>query len=173
MPKKMFQRYMPDHSKIRDQKCLQCFGKLLHSPALWHLNRHSLARAFFIGLICAFIPVPFQMVLAAAGAIFINANLPISVALVWLTNPVTMPPVFYLSYKLGAWVMNQPEQEFHFVASLEWVLNSMDAIWQPFLLGCGILGIISGIIGYITVKVVWRWLVVRRWRRRHQQHHTA
>ncbi len=172
MPKKMFQRYMPDHRKIRDQKCLQCFGKLLHNPALWHLNRHSLARAFFVGLICAFIPVPFQMVLAAAGAIIINANLPISVALVWLTNPVTMPPVFYASYKLGAWMMNLPEQEFHFVASLEWVLNSMEAIWQPFLLGCAILGVVSGMIGYITVKIVWRWLVVRRWLRRHQQHHT-
>ncbi len=168
MPKKIFQRYMPDHRKIRDQKCLRCFGTLLHNPALWHLNRHSLARAFFIGLICAFIPVPFQMVLAAAGAILIHANLPIAVALVWLTNPVTMPPVFYIAYKLGAWVMQMPEQAFHFEASLEWALNGMAAIWQPFLLGCAILGIISGIIGYITVKIAWRWTVVRRWRRRHQ-----
>jgi len=94
--------------------------------------------------------------------------LPISVALVWLTNPVTMPPVFYAAYKVGAWVMNMPEQAFHFDASLEWVLNSMSLIWQPFLLGCAILGIISGMIGYISVKVIWRWLVVRRWRRRHQ-----
>jgi len=168
MSKKKFQRYMPDHKKIRDQKCLRCFGTLLYNPALWHLNRHSLARAFFIGLICAFIPVPFQMVLAAAGAILIHANLPIAVTLVWLTNPVTMPPLFYIAYKLGAWVMQMPEQAFHFEASLEWVLNGMATIWQPFLLGCAILGLISGIIGYLTVKIVWRWTVVRRWRRRHQ-----
>jgi len=169
MPKKIFQRYMPDHRKIRDHKCLRCFGTLLHNPALWHLNRHSLARAFFIGLICAFIPVPFQMVLAAAGAILIYANLPISVALVWLTNPVTMPPVYYACYKIGAWVMNLPEQDFHFELSMAWILNGMEAIWQPFLLGCAILGLISGVIGYITVKIAWRWTVIRRWRRRHQQ----
>ncbi|MDQ6959769.1 MAG: DUF2062 domain-containing protein [Mariprofundaceae bacterium] len=170
MPKKIFQRYMPDHRKIRDQKCLQCFGKLLHNPALWHLNRHSLARAFFIGLICAFIPVPFQMILAAAGAILINANLPISVALVWLTNPVTMPPVYYACYKTGAWVMNLPEQNFHFELSMDWLIHGMLAFWQPFLLGCAVLGVISGVLGYITVKISWRWLVVQRWRHRHQRH---
>jgi len=168
MPKKMIQRYMPDHRTIREQKCLQCFGKLLHNPALWHLNRHSLARAFLVGLICAFIPVPFQMVLAAAGAILIHANLPISVALVWLTNPITMPPIFYIAYKLGAWLMGLPEQPFDFEASLEWVLNGMAAIWQPFLLGCVVMGILSGVAGYVAIKVSWRWMVVRRWRSRHQ-----
>jgi len=168
MPKKIIQRYMPDHKKIRDQKCLRCFGKLLHNPALWHLNRHSLARAFFVGLICAFIPVPFQMVLAAAGAILVYANLPISVALVWLTNPVTMPPMFFAAYKLGAWVMDLPERSIQFELSMEWVMHGMATIWQPFLLGCGIIGIGSGVMGYVSVKVIWRWLVIRRWRNRHQ-----
>ena len=167
MPKKMFQRYMPDHRTIREQKCLQCFGKLLHNSALWHLNRHSLARAFLVGLICAFIPVPFQMALAAAGAIMIHANLPISVALVWLTNPITMPPIFYIAYKCGAWLMGLPEQAFNFEASLEWVLSGMASIWQPFLFGCAVMGITSGIIGYFAIKISWRWMVVRRWRNRH------
>jgi len=166
MPKKLFQRYMPDHRTIREQKCLRCFGSLLHNPALWHLNRHSLARAFFVGLICAFIPVPFQMILAAAGAILIFANLPVAVALVWLTNPITMPPVYYSCYKVGAWIMNLPEHDFHFELSMQWILHGMSAIWQPFLLGCAVLGVISGVLGYITVKVMWRWLVIRRWRRR-------
>jgi len=169
MPRKLFQRYMPDHKTIRDQKCLRCFGSLLHNPALWHLNRHSLARAFLVGLICAFIPVPFQMVLAAAGAILIYANLPIAVALVWLTNPITMPPVYYTCYKVGAWFMHLPERDFHFELNMQWILHGMSAIWQPFLLGCAVLGIISGVLGYVMVKVMWRWLVIRRWRRRHLQ----
>jgi uncharacterized protein (DUF2062 family) len=37
-----------------------------------------------VGLFCAFIPVPFQMLLAAPSAIIFSANLPVSIALVWI-----------------------------------------------------------------------------------------
>lgn len=169
MPKRLIKRYMPDHRTIREHRHLQCFGKLLHNPALWHLNRHSVAKAFAVGLFFAWVPVPFQMVLAAAGAIFVHANLPISVVLVWLTNPVSMPPMFYCAYKLGAWAMNTPEQDFQFELSLEWLTSGMAAIWQPFLFGCAILGVICSILGYFGIKLAWRWMVIRKWRRRHRK----
>ena len=95
MAKKTIQRFLPDPNKIRHHKSLKIFGRLLQDANLWHLNRRSARGAFAVGLFFAFIPVPFQMVLAAAGAILFRVNLPISVALVWLTNPLTMPPIFY------------------------------------------------------------------------------
>jgi uncharacterized protein (DUF2062 family) len=160
---------MPDHRKIREHKHLQCFGTLLHNPALWHLNRHSVAKAFAVGLLFAWVPVPFQMVLAAGGAILVCANLPISVVLVWLTNPVTMPPMFYGAYRLGAWVMNMPEQDFQFELSIGWLTSGMAAIWQPFLLGCAILGVTCSVLGYFGIKLAWRWIVIRKWLRRHRK----
>ena len=160
---------MPDHRTIREHRHLQCFGKLLHNPALWHLNRHSVAKAFAVGLFFAWVPVPFQMVLAAGGAILVHANLPISVVLVWLTNPISIPPMFYGAYKLGAWAMNMPEQDFQFELSLEWLGNGMAAIWQPFLFGCAILGVICSVLGYFGIKLAWRWMVIRKWQRRHRK----
>lgn len=168
MPKKFAQRWMPNHNKIRNHKALRCFGRLLHDPCLWHLNRHSLAKACFVGLFCAFLPIPFQMVVAAAGAIWLHANLSVSVALVWLTNPLTMPPIFYLAYKVGGWILLLPEKEFHFEPSLEWVLHSMSLIWQPFLLGCLLLGLLSGVLGYIAIQWLWRVRVMNRWEKRHK-----
>ncbi|ATX82088.1 hypothetical protein Ga0123462_1224 [Mariprofundus ferrinatatus] len=170
MPRKLLKRLMPDHRKIRDHKHLQIFGKLLHNPALWHLNRHSVAKAFAVGLFFAWVPVPFQMVLAAGGAIIFHANLPLSVALVWLTNPLTMPPMFYGAYKLGAFVLGREMQHFEMELSYEWLEHEMSLIWEPFLLGCLIVGVLSSIIGYIGIQIAWRSIVMKRWRKRMNKH---
>ncbi len=168
MPKKLAQRWMPNHKTIREHRSLRCFGCLLHDSALWHLSRHSLAKACFVGLFCAMLPIPFQMIVAAAGAIWLRANLPISVALVWLTNPLTMPPIFYIAYKLGGWLLQLPEQDFHFEASWDWAMHSMLMIWQPFLLGCLVMGLLSGLLGYVAIHWSWRVTVMRRWKNRHK-----
>jgi len=76
MAKKFIKRYLPDPKKIRNNKNLKIFGKLINDPNLWHLNRYSVSAAFSVGLFIAFVPVPFQMALAAAIAILVRSNLP-------------------------------------------------------------------------------------------------
>ncbi len=171
MPRKFIQRYMPDHKKIRDQKCLSFLGTCLHNPELWHLNRHSVAGAFFIGILCAFIPLPFQMVFAAILAILFRVNIPISVALVWLTNPLTMPPLFFFAYEVGETILGlEDTDDFLFVPSWDWLLHLFADNWEPFLLGCLVTGLTFALIGYFTVHILWRAHVTYRWRQRRQQH---
>lgn len=170
MPRRVLKKIMPDHHKIRHHKHLQCFGTLLHDRALWHMSHQSVAKAFAIGLFFAWVPVPFQMVLAAAGAIFFHANLPLSVVLVWLTNPITMPPMFYGAYKLGAWVLGEELQHFDMELSFEWLSHELSLIWEPFLLGCLIIGAVCSLLGYFGIKVMWRCIVSKRWRNRHVRH---
>ncbi|MDT8375841.1 MAG: DUF2062 domain-containing protein [Mariprofundaceae bacterium] len=158
---------MPDHKNIREHRHLQCFGKLLHDPNLWHLNRHSVAKAFATGLFIAWVPIPFQMVLAAGCAILLHANLPLSVILVWLTNPVTMPPMFYAAYKLGALLLGEKLQHFDMELSFAWLQHEMGLIWEPFLLGCFVIGAVSALLGYCGIQLSWRWMVVQKWRKRH------
>lgn len=166
MPKKYFKRIMPDHKTIREHKHLQMFGTLLHDPNLWHLNRRSVSGAVAVGLFMAFVPVPFQMLFAAAVAIPLRVNLPLSVALVWVSNPITMPPLFYGAYLLGAWVLHRPEQPFHFELSWEWLGSGLLHIWEPFLLGCFLVGVTTAVLGYVAVRLFWRWHVVKHHRLR-------
>ncbi len=147
---------MPDPHKIKNNKSLGIFGELLHEPNLWHLNRRSIAGAFAVGLFFAWWPVPFQMVLAAGAAIIFHANLPLSVALVWITNPVTMPVMFYFAYVVGNWVLGVPEMAFHFEPTVEWLTNGFSAIWKPFLTGCLLIGSICSFLGYVGIKIIWR-----------------
>lgn len=166
MPRKLFKRYLPNHHTFREHKHLKRFGALLHDPNIWHLNRRSASGACFIGLLCAWIPVPFQMVIAAAFAIVARVNLPISVILVWITNPLTMAPMFYFAYKVGGWVLARPVHEFSFELSFEWLMDELGHFWQPFLLGCLLLGLISALAGYVIVRLFWRLHVFQYLRRR-------
>lgn len=156
MLKKFIQKYLPDPHKIREHKSLKMFGSLLNEPNLWHLNRKSISLAFAVGLFFAWVPVPFQMALAAGMAIIVHSNLPVSVGLVWISNPITMPPLFYFAYKFGAWILGTPELDFHFELSYEWLETEMLAIWKPFLMGCFTLAVISSTLGFISIRLLWR-----------------
>jgi len=166
MPKKLIKRLMPDPQSIKNNKHLKVFGNLLHNPHLWHMNRHSVAKAFAIGLFFAFIPVPFQMILAAGTAILMHGNLPLSIALVWLTNPLTIPAIFYSCYIVGALILGAPAQEFVFEASWQWILASLSTIGPSFLLGCGVLAVVFSLIGYFSIQGLWRYSVIKAWQQR-------
>lgn len=168
MPKKLIKRYMPDHHTIREHKHLRFFGSLLHDPNLWHLNRRSASGAFAVGLFMAFVPVPFQMLLGAAGAILFRVNLPLSVALVWITNPLTMPPMFYFTYRVGVWLLGNPShhESIHFELSYDWLMSGLGAIWEPFLLGCFVTGSVAALTGYLTIRGLWRLHLVKHYNAR-------
>ena len=156
---------MPHHDTIRQHKNLQFLGERLHDPNLWHLNRRSVSAAFAIGLFAAWIPTPGQMAIAAVAAFYFRANLPISVILVWITNPITMPPMFYFAYRVGLGALNMPRQE-NLSFATDSFLSGLGEIWQPFLLGCLIVGTISAIVGFVVMRLLWRYVVVKQWSRR-------
>ena len=162
MPRKFFQRFLPTPRTIKENKTLKIFGNWLHQPNLWHLSRRSVAGAFAVGLFFAWMPVPFQMVLAAGTAILIGTNLPISVALVWITNPVTITPMFYFAYIVGTWILGEPVGDFSFELTFDWLLNELSASWKPFLVGCFTLASSSSLIGYLTIQGIWRYSVLNR-----------
>ncbi|AZL86827.1 MULTISPECIES: DUF2062 domain-containing protein [Aliivibrio] len=166
MPRKFIKRFLPNHETIKRQKALKIFGNVLYNPNLWCLNRRSAAGAFAVGLFMAFVPLPSQMIMAAGLAIICSVNLPLSIALVWVSNPVTMPVLFYGAYKIGAWLLSTPPQNFHFELSWEFIGSQMSTIGPPFLLGCAVCAILSSLIGYFGIRGLWRYSVVRSWNKR-------
>jgi uncharacterized protein (DUF2062 family) len=166
MPTKYLKKFSPSKEKLRQYKILNIFGEFIHNPNLWHFNRYSVPKAFAVGLFVAWVPVPFQMTLAALGAIIFNANLPLSIALVWLTNPITMPPLFLFAYLIGAKILETPVKPFNFQLSIDWLMSLIGDIWQPFLLGCLICGIVSALLGNIIIKLVWRYVIIKSWQER-------
>ncbi|MGB1220721.1 MAG: DUF2062 domain-containing protein [Alcanivoracaceae bacterium] len=164
MPKHLFKKYLPSPESIRRNRSLHFLGEMLTDPNLWHINRHSLAGAAFIGIFCALLPIPLQMVVAAVLALRFKCNLPLSMLLVWFTNPLTYVPVFYFTYRVGAWMLGSavsaPES-----VNVAWLLEQLIPLW----LGSVACGLVFGLLGWATVKVTWRYAVVRSWRKRQRR----
>ena len=155
MPKKLIKRLSPEAGKIKAHPQLKYLRVFFHKENLWHVNRNSIANAFAVGFFCAFIPVPFQMLLAALIAVWVSANIPVSILVVWISNPLTIPLIFYLCYKVGQLILQTPMIEFHDLSDINQIWETTH-IWQPFLLGCLVMSCIAAIVGYTMVKVLWR-----------------
>lgn len=173
MPRKLIKRWLPDPAKVKNEPGLKFLGTLLHDPNLFHLNRHSVSVAFFVGLFTAFLPTLGQIPIAAMGALALRCNLPISIGLVWISNPLTFPVIFYASYKLGARLMQIPPHPFHFEMSWHWFATEFVVIWKPLLLGSVIASVFFGCLGYIVIQWAWRWHVIQRWQQRKERKPTT
>jgi len=69
------------------------FRGRMSDPELWHLTRRSVSAAIGVGLFLSMVPLPGQMPLAAVLALRYRFNLPVVIAAVFVTNPLTMPAI--------------------------------------------------------------------------------
>jgi uncharacterized protein (DUF2062 family) len=169
MPKKFIKRYLPTPEKMQAMESLRFLGDIRHEPNLWHINRHSVARAFLIGIWFCMIPMPFQMVAAGFFAIWFNANLPLSVALVWISNPITMPFMYYVAYELGAFLLNQSQ---HIQFNFHSMYDNFDAIALSLYTGSFVLGTICSILAVVVINFLWIHTVKHN-RKSHFSHRTS
>ncbi|MEJ2088481.1 MAG: DUF2062 domain-containing protein, partial [Gammaproteobacteria bacterium] len=102
-------------------------------------------------------------------AIVSRCNLPLSVALVWISNPITMGPLFYFSYRLGAWLLNMDVRVQSIELSWEWLTTNLAHIGYPLIFGSLLCGWVAGVTGYVLVRVTWRLHVISRWRERKER----
>ena len=165
--RRLLRRVVPDARELHAHAALRrVFGRMPLSPDLWRLNRGSVAWAVSLGLFVAWVPAPFQMVLAAGAAILVRCNLPVAVALVWISNPVTVAPLFFAAHEFGGWMLGIPPGDFRIELSLRWLLDELGQVWEPFLLGCFVLGLCSAILGQMAIRLLWRAYVMVSWRDR-------
>ncbi len=158
-----FKRVLPAHHEIRGHKHLQVLGDILHDPNIFHLTRRSAAGGVATGLFVAFMPIPGQMLIAAIVAIYFRVNLPLAVIFVWVSNPITIPPLFFLAYKTGATILNEPARQIAFEFSFEWLGTVGIDIWQALLLGSLTFGTLAAVTGYIIIRLLWRLAIIRKW----------
>ena len=160
MPKKWIKRQLPTPQQIKQSRWIAPVAHLLKDENLWHLNRRSVAGGLAVGVFFAFIPTVGQMALAALVALLARVNIAVSVFSTWISNPLTMPVLYFFCYRLGLAMLGSDKNPQKFELTYHWVAGNL----KPLLAGCLTMGFLSALLSYFAVRLLWRLHVISRWR---------
>lgn len=141
---------------MRGGKIHQWLGDHLLSPHLWLFHRGPVARSLLIGLIICTSPFfGLHIITAMLLAMLLRANIPLTFGLQWLTNWFTVPIYYSLAYAFGCRLLGQ---EILPTGGWSRILDHPDllSIFPPLFLGCTVIGVSSGLIGYALVYLFWK-----------------
>jgi len=159
----------PDRHTLEKLWCLRPFKALVLDRGCWTFNRHSVTRAFALGLFIAFIPptpLPVHIVTCVILGVLFRLNLPVLIATVFVSNPFTWVPQVAGSLWVGAKLLGLDLMPFLHAVSHRTLWADMGVLWPPLLLGALVLGLIAAATGYVLAETVWRMRVLYQLRRR-------
>lgn len=167
MPRSLLKKWLPSPKKVRETPGLGFLGKLLEDPYLFHLNRRSVSLAFFWGLFVGLLPIPgVQSGVVAVLALYFRFNLPVSLALIWVSNPLTFPILYWAEWKLGTMILGVDSTEYGFSLTYAWFKTIFPRIWAPLLLGSFVTALVVSGLFYFAILWAWRWHVLEKWQQR-------
>jgi len=141
--------------KISASEKLKTFIKKYKVPLEYlSANRKMVSKAVFIGLFIAFIPMPMQMLAVIAVMPFTRFNVPIALAMCWLSNPFTMPPMYYIEYLTGSFFLGTEVAPVEM--TLEWFSDNIGNIFIPLYVGTAFYSIVGSSLAYYLVNHFWR-----------------
>ncbi|MEM0913209.1 MAG: DUF2062 domain-containing protein [Planctomycetota bacterium] len=177
----------PAHPPLRAKP-----ARSVWSPRYWYrrivalrATPHQIAMGTAVGVFLAFTPTfGFQMVLALAVAFAFRLSKPATIIPVWISNPITLVPVYGTTYALGAmfWpgetIADLPAVLSRFsnvsALDLESLRQALRDFWDvgtilmgPLWIGAFIVGVPLGVITYPVTR---RGVIAYRHHRAHVRH---
>ena len=167
-------RITPDRHTLEKLWCLRPFKTLVLDRGCWTFHRHSVTRAFAVGLFIAFIPptpLPVHIVTCVILGVLFRLNLPVLIATVFLSNPLTWLPQVAGSIWVGAKLMGMDLVPVLHELHHRHPWRHIGELWAPLLLGALVLGLVAAAAGYVLAQLAWRAHVLYQLRRRRARLH--
>ena len=118
------------------------------------VNRRMITRGVAVGLFWGFIPMPMQMLAVMATTPFLRFNVPIAISMVWLSNPITMPPMYYMEYLTGNFLLGREGID-DIELTMSWFADNFDDILVPLYVGTAFYSIVVTAIIYVVLNRLW------------------
>lgn len=171
----LLRRNMPTREALEGNRFTR---HLARRQELWRFTRRSVPRGVAIGLLVGiFALIPgIQMIGAALMCVPGRGNIPIAVAMTFLSNPATTPLILIVSAMIGNFLGFRADVNTVYAmvdrsASLnEWATWFFSDAAPAVLVGLAVLSVVAAAVGYLLAAVIWRPIVARR---RKQRLHAA
>lgn len=166
MPRRYLRRISRQYRRNQQPWYLRPFAVALRHPMYFAVNRRSVSVALAIGVFISMLPIPGHTPLAVLLALLAGVNLGVAAIAAWANNPLTLIPVFYFEYRLGAWLLGMAVQDWPQEVSWKWLQAQIGLLWKPLFLGAVLVATASAAVVYLVTNWLWRWSAGRRLRQR-------
>jgi uncharacterized protein (DUF2062 family) len=121
-----------------------------------HGDPHYIALGMAIGFFVAMTPtIPFQTVIAVSFAFILRGSKAAAALATWISNPLTMPMLYYASYKTGGLLFGISIPDEFAGGNITEILKLGFDVAMALIGGGVVIGILPGIAAYfITRKII-------------------
>ena len=163
---KKWMRPLPRRSNIHRYPVLKWFAKTAYDRSyLWSFKGNAMVQALFWGIWIAMLPiVGIQMIVVFLLALIVRANLPLIVALQWISNPLTMAPIYFADYEIGLLILEFFGVDYGrnklLTAEFDWSGMEFADLWElvdtfpPMMAGGSVVGISLGVLAVFLYKAM-------------------
>lgn len=163
---KKWMRPLPRRSNVHRYPVLKWFSKIAYDRSfLWSFKGSAITSALFWGMWIALLPiVGVQMLVAFFVALGVRANLPLIVALQWISNPFTVPAIYFADYEIGLTLLDLLTIDYPrnplLTAEYDWSnfeissLGTLLDTFPPMFIGGTVLGICFGVLSVFLYKAM-------------------
>lgn len=172
---RLYHDAVPSREALENSRFLRPVAHRVLAPALWRFTRRSVPRGVALGLLVGiFLLIPgVQMAGAALLALPFRANVPIAVAMTFLSNPATTPLLVGLSLYIGNAMLGRTADVGRFAAMIEhhvswreWLAWLLSDAAPALLAGLFVVSVVAAAIGYLIASFFWRARIATKWKAR-------
>ena len=159
MPRRFFRKFAFKRHQLTERRLVAPFRHLMHEQRLWGIRRKTVVPAVAWGVFVGFLPIPGQVLIGILGSILMRCNVPVAALATFVSNPLTIGPMFYFSYRVGADLLGWPPTPFSIELSIDWLTTTFANVWQPLVLGSVFVGAIAALIAFVILDALWRFTI--------------
>lgn len=139
---------LPRRANVRRYPVIKWFAeKASKRPYLWSFKRENVLPALYVGSVVSLLPLyGFQILVALGVCLLFRANLTITVALQFITNPFTLVPIYAFTGWVGVVLMQ--------------LVGVGEELPKPIFLANALMvgGVVVGLATALLCDLAWRFL---------------
>ena len=149
----------PSRERLEATPGLRRLAPHLSHPKLWQWSRRSVAMGLAVGLFVGLLIPVAQFVFAVAAAVCLRSNVAVAAAGTLVSNPLTVPPIYYAAYQMGAWATGTSAAEGMSLLDPLSLFEHVGSVGLPLFTGLTMTASMAALASYVLVSRAWIWRV--------------